>query len=89
MNLVVKPGAGAQLAALPRIAQEAVDDALQRLRAFPRLGSRLEDALGHAYYDEVVIVRRRRWTLHIVYSIEEANLVVWYIDPSWVRRTHL
>jgi hypothetical protein len=53
----------------------------------PYLGVRLEDSLGSAVYQKLVVIRRRRWTLHIVYRVKRDSLAVEYIDPSWVRRT--
>jgi hypothetical protein len=87
MNLVVKPSAAAQLAALPRIAQLAVDDALQLLLLAPHIGVKMEDHLGGVFYQKLAVVLRRRWTLHIVYQLRGDDLLVEYIDPSWLKRT--
>lgn len=57
---------------------------LQRL---PHLGVRLESSLGAVYYQKLVRIRRRRWTLHILYRIDRDNLLIEYVDPTWVRRS--
>lgn len=59
------------------------------LQHTPRIGVELEDDLGEAFYRKLVLVRRRRWTLHIVYRLEADDLIVEYIDASWVRRSVL
>ena len=86
LTLLVKPSARAQFDALPEIAAQAVADMLLLLQRLPRLGTQLEDHLRDVFYQKLVVVRRRRWTLHIVYRIIGDTLAVEYIDPSWLRR---
>lgn len=59
---------------------------LRVLQHVPFLGVRLENTLGGVYYQKLVTVRRRRWTLHILYRIDHDNLLIEYVDPVWVRR---
>ena len=47
------------------------------------------DPVGEVFFRKLVIVLRRRWSLHIVYRILGDSLRVEYIDPAWVRRTAL
>ena len=89
LNLLVKPSARAQFDALPEIAAVAVAKAILLLRQLPHLGIRLEDTLGDVFYEKLVIVLRRRWTLRIVYRIDGDTLAIEFIDPSWVRRETL
>ena len=74
---------------LPEFAALAVAEMLFLLPTVPHIGRRVEDPLGRVFYQKLVVVLRRRWTLRIVYRIEGDDLLVEYIDPSWMRRAAL
>jgi hypothetical protein len=61
---------------------------LYLLARLPRLGVQLEDFYGASYYHKLVLVRRG-WTLRILYRLSETELLVEFIDPSWLRRSAL
>lgn len=89
MNIVVMPSAAKQIAALPEVAANAVAEALERIQSVPHIGRCLGlDPIGEGEaYDNVVIVRRRpRWTVRIVYELTGDDLVVHFVNPSWLPR---
>jgi hypothetical protein len=78
-----------QLAALPVPAGEKVARALRILEAAPLSGLRYpEDSPFHGSRYKTVVVRRRRWTYRITYTIKGDVLWVRYFYPSWYPMTH-
>ena len=90
MNLVVTARARAQVAALPAIAARAVDKTISLLQQLPRIGVPLsisDDDQSETFTKLVVVHRRARWTLRIVYRIQANDVIIEYVDPSWLRRS--
>lgn len=89
LKVILVPLAERQLAALPAPAAERAVKALRILQAAPLSGPAYPDdsPFRGARY-KVVVVRARRWTYRITYTIENNELWVRSLRPSWYPLTH-
>lgn len=78
-----------QLAALPVPAAEKVVSALRILQGAPRSGVPYpDDSPFRGAYHKTVVVRARRWTYRVTYTLRGDVLWVRYLYPSWYPLTH-
>jgi len=78
-----------QLAALPVPAAQRVVDALRLLQAAPHSGLPYpDDSPFRGARHKTMVVRARRWSYRITYTVERRELWVRYIFPSWYPLTH-
>jgi hypothetical protein len=81
--------AESQLGALPLPAARRVVEALRLLEAAPRSGLPYPDdsPFRGARY-KTVVVRARRWSYRITYTLPDDALWILHISPSWYPLTH-
>lgn len=89
MRVVLTPLAEHQLGALAEPAAARVVKALRLLQAAPRSGQPYPDdsPFRGAYY-KIVVVRARRWSYRVTYSLRGDVVWVRYLYPSWYPLTH-
>lgn len=89
MKVILAPLAERQLADLPVPAAERVVKALRLLQATPLSGPPYPDdsPLRGARY-KTVVVRARRWSYRITYTLQRQELWVRSLHPSWYPLTH-
>ena len=89
MKVILAPLAERQLADLPVPAAERVVKALRLLQAAPLSGPPYPDdsPLRGARY-KTVVVRARRWSYRITYTLARQELWVRSLNPSWYPLTH-
>jgi len=89
LRVVLTRTAEAQLAALPVPAAAKVVRALRLLEAAPRSGQPYpDDSPFRGSYHKIVVVRARRWTYRITYTLRGGAIWVRYLYPSWYPLTH-
>jgi mRNA-degrading endonuclease RelE of RelBE toxin-antitoxin system len=89
LRVILSRIARLQLAALPAPGAQRVVEALRLLQAAPPSGPAYPDDSpfrGDRY--KTVMVRARRWTYRITYTVRRDELRVRYIYPSWYPLTH-
>ena len=89
MKILLTPLAESQLAALPAPAARRLVKALRLLQAAPRSGLPYPDdsPFRGARY-KTVVVRARRWSYRITYTVATGELWILYVHPSWYPMTH-
>jgi mRNA-degrading endonuclease RelE of RelBE toxin-antitoxin system len=89
LRVFLAPLARRQLAALPAAGAERVVKALRLLQAAPfRRPAYPDDSPFRGDRYKTVVVRARRWTYRITYTLRRDKLWVRYIYPSWYPLTH-
>jgi len=89
LKVILAPLAERQLADLPVPAAERVVKALRLLQAAPLSGLAYPDdspLRGSRY--KTVVVRARRWSYRITYTLQRRELWVRSLHPSWYPLTH-
>jgi mRNA-degrading endonuclease RelE of RelBE toxin-antitoxin system len=89
LKVILAPLAERQLADLPVLAAERIVKALRLLQAAPLSGPPYPDdsPLRGARY-KTVVVRARRWSYRITYTLRRRELWVRSLHPSWYPLTH-
>ena len=82
LKVVVSPLASEQLEALPEAAQRKVAHALRVLAHVPLSGRQLP--FTYETYTKLVVLRRGRWTIRIVYRIRGDELRFERTEPGWM-----
>ncbi len=89
MKVILAPAAERQLADLPPPAAERVVKALRLLQRAPLSGPAYpEDSPLRGARYKIVVVRARRWSYRITYTIQRRELWVRSLHPSWYPLTH-
>jgi hypothetical protein len=89
LKVILAPLAERQLLDLPVLAAERIVKALRLLQAAPLSGPPYPDdsPMRGARY-KTVVVRARRWSYRMTYTLQRRELWVRSLHPSWYPLTH-